>query len=131
MSRGFLLNLTFKLNPTISAVQKTMARIPGLPDLSRFVTRTQKVPVHNTVNFLVGVEVFELSGCVLSQKSQVLQDLMGGDREVYLDQFEGEEEGIKDVIELLYGGAVEITEANVKTILKFSVIYEVKDIHMI
>ena len=66
---------------------------------------------------------------MISMKSQVLQGLVGCQREVYLDQFGGEVEGVKDAVELLYGGDVHITQGNVKTVLKFSVVYEIKDLY--
>ena len=89
-----------------------MVRIPDLPDLSRFVQRTDKVPVYNTVHLLVGAESVEVSGPVVSQASQTLQDLVGNQPELYLDQFSGEIEGIRDVVELMYGGCVELSEVN-------------------
>ena len=104
-----------------------MVRIPDLPDLSRFVQRTDKVPVYNTVHLLVGAESVEVSGPVVSQASQTLQDLVGNQPELYLDQFSGEIEGIRDVVELMYGGCVELSEVNYKTILKFSVVYQVEE----
>ena len=106
-----------------------MVRIPDLPDLSRFVQRTDKVPVYNTVHLLVGAESVEVSGPVVSQASQTLQDLVGNQPELYLDQFSGEIEGIRDVVELMYGGCVELSEVNYKTILKFSVVYQVKEMY--
>ena len=106
-----------------------MVRIPDLPDLSRFVQRTDKVPVYNTVHLLVGAESVEVSGPVVSQASQTLQDLVGNQPELYLDQFSGEIEGIRDVVELMYGGCVEMSEVNYKTILKFSVVYQVEEMY--
>ena len=106
-----------------------MVRIPDLPDLSRFVQRTDKVPVYNTVHLLVGAESVEVSGPVVSQASQTLQDLVGNQPELYLDQFTGEIEGIRDVVELMYGGCVELSEVNYKTILKFSMVYQVEEMY--
>ena len=106
-----------------------MVRIPDLPDLSRFVQRTDKVPVYNTVHLLVGEKSVEVSGPVVSQASQTLQDLVGNQPELYLDQFAGEIEGIRDVVELMYGGCVELSEVNYKTILKFSIIYQVEEMY--
>ena len=106
-----------------------MVRIPDLPDLSRFVQRTDKVPVYNTVHLLVGAESVEVSGPVVSQASQTLQDLVGNQPELYLDQFSGEIEGIRDVVELMYGGCVELSEVNYKTILKFSIVYQVEEMY--
>ena len=64
---------------------------------------------------------------MISQTSDVLQGLVGGQCELYLDQFTGEIEGIQDTVELLYGGEVGLTECNIKTVLKFSVVYCVKE----
>ena len=49
---------------------------------------------------------------------------MGNQPELYLDQFIGEIEGIYDVVEVLYGGDVELSEGNYQTLLKFSIVYE-------
>ena len=68
----------------------SMRGIRGLPDLSRFVKRGEKLPVHNTVLLLVGEESIEVSGPVISQVSVVLQELVGSQAELYLDQFVGE-----------------------------------------
>ena len=106
-----------------------MVRVASLPDLSRFIRRSNKLPIYNTIHFLVGTESIEVSGCVLSLKSSVLEDLVGKQREVYLDQFTGEMEGVKDCVELLYGGKVELSEDNIKTVIKFSVMYEIEDIY--
>ena len=106
-----------------------MVRVASLPDLSRFIRRSNKLPIYNTIHFLVGTESIEVSGCVLSLKSSVLEDLVGKQREVYLDHFTGEMEGVKDCVELLYGGEVELSEENIKTVIKFSVMYEIEDIY--
>ena len=65
--------------------------------------------VYNTVHLLVGEDSVEVSGPVISQVSQVLQDLVRNQRELYLDQFSGEIDGIQDVVEILYGGDVVLT----------------------
>ena len=44
-----------------------------MPDLSRFVVRCNKLPIHNTVQLVVGEYAIEVSGCVISQQSQILQ----------------------------------------------------------
>ena len=106
-----------------------MVRVASLPDLSRFIRRSNKLPIYNTIHFLVGTESIEVSGCVLSLKSSVLEDLVGKQREVYLDHFTGEMEGVQDCVELLYGGEVELSEENIKTVIKFSVMYEIEDIY--
>ena len=106
-----------------------MVRVASLPDLFRFVRRSNKLPIYNPIHFLVGTESIEVSGCVLSLKSSVLEDLVGKQREVYLDQFTGEMEGVQDCVELLYGGEVELSEENIKTVIKFSVMYEIEDIY--
>ena len=103
--------------------------IRGLPDLSRFVKRGEKLPVHNTVLLLVGEESIEVSGPVISQVSVVLQELVGSQAELYLDQFVGEIEGIQDVVELLYGGVVEFSKKNYRTIMKFGLLYKVHDMY--
>ena len=106
-----------------------MVRIPDLPDLSRFVQRADKVPVYNTIHLLVGEESVEVSGPVICQASQVLEGLVGNQPELYLDQFTGEIEGIYDVVEILYGGEVKLSEQNFKTVLKFSVLFDVTKLY--
>ena len=106
-----------------------MVRIDSLPDLSRFVQRADKVPVYNTIHLLVGEESVEVSGPVICQASKVLEGLVGNQPELYLDQFIGEIEGIYDVVEVLYGGDVELSEGNYQTLLKFSVVYDVKEMY--
>ena len=66
---------------------------------------------------------------MISQVSTTLQELVTGHSELYLDQFTGEIEGIQDVVEMLYGGEVELSEQNYRTILKFSVVYKVEDMY--
>ena len=41
----------------------------------------------------------------------------------------GETEGVQDVVEMLYGGEVELNERNYRTVLKFSVLYDVQDMY--
>ena len=41
----------------------------------------------------------------------------------------GEMEGVQDVVEMLYGGEVELNERNYKTVLKFSVVYNVQEMY--
>ena len=41
----------------------------------------------------------------------------------------GETEGIQDVVEMLYGGEVELNDRNYKTVLKFSVVYNVQEMY--
>ena len=106
-----------------------MVRIDSLPDLSRFVQRADKVPVYNTIHLLVGEESVEVSGPVICQASKVLEGLVGNQPELYLDQFTGELEGIYDVVEVLYGGDVELSEGNYQTLLKFSIVYDVKKMY--
>ena len=108
-----------------------MVRLSSFPDLSRFVKREDKVKVNNTVHLLVGEDSIEVSGLVLSQASQVLQDLVGNQRELYLDQFSGEIEGIQDVVEMLYGGEIELSEVNYQTIIKFSTVFQVKEMYQL
>ena len=100
-----------------------MVRITSLPDISRFVRREGKLNINNTIHLLVGEDGVEVSGCVISQSSQLLQDLALTQREIYLDQFTGEIKGIQDVMKMMYRGEVKLTLANLKIIMKFSVVY--------
>ena len=108
-----------------------MVRIARLPDLSRFVRQDEKVTIYNTIHLLVGEDSVEVSGPVISQASQLLQDLVENQRELYLDQFSGEIEGVQDVVEMLYGGEMELSEVNYKTVLKFSMLYQVKEMYQL
>lgn len=67
-----------------------MARITSLPDLSRFVLRETKSKIYNSINLLIGTDVIEVSGCVIAQSSNVLEELVKIQSELYLDQFVGE-----------------------------------------
>jgi len=102
-------------------------QISSLPDLSRFVKREKKLKIYNTIQLVIGEVKLEVSGPVISQASDTLQKLAGESCELYLDGFDGEMDGIQDCIELLYGGEVVLTDTNVKTVLKFSIIYQVKE----
>ena len=106
-----------------------MVRITSLPDISRFVKREGRLNINNTIHLLVGEDAVEVSGCVINQSSQLLQDLALTQQEIYLDQFTGEIEGIQDVVEMMYGGEVKLTLENVKTIMKFSVVYGVPEMY--
>ena len=68
-----------------------------------------------------------MNGIVISQQSSVLLALVQQQNEVYLDQFVGEEEGVKECIALLYGAEVELNIGNIGTVLKFSVLHEIQE----
>ena len=108
-----------------------MVRLSSLPDLSLFVVREDPIKIYNTVNFLVGEVIFEVNGLVISRKSERLLNLVKIQQDIYLDEFAGEEEGIQDCIELLYGGFVDIGIVNIKTILKFAAINGIEEMFII
>ena len=68
-----------------------------------------------------------MNGIVISQQSSVLLALVQQQNEVYLDQFVGEEEGVRECIALLYGAEVELNIGNIGTVLKFSVLHEIQE----
>ena len=68
-----------------------------------------------------------MNGIVISQQSSVLLALVQQQNEVYLDQFVGEEEGLRECIALLYGAEVELNIGNIGIVLKFSVLYEIRE----
>ena len=105
-----------------------MVRIESLPDLSRFVKQEEKTTVYNTVHLLDGEDSIEVSGPVISQASRVLQDLVGKRRELDLEEFSGEIQGVQDCVELLYGGGVILSVRNVRTVIKFSAVYQIPEL---
>jgi len=106
-----------------------MSQLAGIPDLSRYVRRKDKINVFNSVSIIIDNTILDVNGLVLSRKSPVLEQLVCSQSEISLDNghFTGEKEGIQDCVELLYGGEVEITIANINTITKFSALYQVND----
>ena len=78
-----------------------MSRIPGITDFSEFVRRTDTVKVHDVVNLLVGENVIKVNGLVISQKSQVLLEMVKNQADVYLDDFAQDLNGVQDCVELL------------------------------
>ena len=105
-----------------------MSKLHDKADLSRFVRRANPVKLYNTVRLMVGDECIEASGIVLSQCSNVLAELVERSGVIYLDQFIGDIDGVQDVVELLYGGTVELGLDNVRILLKFSALYRVREL---
>ena len=70
----------------------------------------------------------QVNGLVISQCSGVLLDLVTKSPDVCLDLFVGDLPGVKDCIMFLYGGEVQITTNNIQTIVKFSAMFEVKNL---
>ena len=66
-----------------------------------------------------------LSFFSLGQASARLADLVSLSCDIVLDEFIGDVAGVRKCVELLYGGKVRITEANIQTLLKFSAKFEV------
>ena len=104
-------------------------KLEGIPDVTRFIRRTDKVPINNTVTLILGEVEIEANGLVLALKSKVIEEIVSTQREIFLDDFVGEEEGVQDVLEMLYGGDVKVSMANIKTIIKFSVLYNIRDLY--
>lgn len=107
-----------------------MSQLAGIPDLSKYVRRKDKINVFNSVSLIIDNTVIDVNGLVLSRKSPVLEQLVCSQSEISLDNgghFTGEKEGVQDCIELLYGGLVEISDCNINTITKFSALYQVNE----
>ena len=58
----------------------------------------------------------------------MLLDLVTKSPDVCLDLFVGDLPGVKDCVMFLYGGKVQITTNNIQTIVKFSAMFEVKNL---
>ena len=58
-----------------------------------------------------------LSFFSLGQASARLADLVSLSCDIVLDEFIGDVAGVRKCVELLYGGKVRITEANIQTLL--------------
>ena len=104
----------------------SVMKLEGIPDVTRFIRRTDKVPINNTVTLILGEVEIEANRLVLALKSKVIEEIVSTQREIFLDDFVGEEEGVQDVLEMLYGGDVKVSMANIKTIIKFSVLYNIR-----
>ena len=63
--------------------------------------------------------------------SKVLQDLAVKGPDLDLDDFVGDIDGVRDCVKFLYGGKVDITVDNLKTITKFSIKFEVKCLYQV
>ena len=76
----------------------------------------------------IDILLHQVNGLVISQCSDVLLDLVTKSPDVCLDLFVGDLPGVKDCIMFLYGGEVQITTNNIQTIVKFSAMFEVKNL---
>jgi len=70
-----------------------------IPDVSRFIRRTDKAPLYNTVTLVLGEVEIEANGLVLAMRSRVLEDIVSTQKEVFLDNFVGEEEAVHEMLE--------------------------------
>ena len=105
-----------------------MTQLTNLPDVSRFL---EEVQVHDTVNLLIGEDTIQVNGIVISLVSKVLQDLAVKGPDLNLDDFVGDIDGVRDCVKFLYGGKVDVTVDNLKTITKFSIKFEVKCLYQV
>ena len=99
-------------------------------DFSAFFTGKSTPVIPDAVLVVVGASIFHCSGCILAQLSPVLLKILAKlprSNEVFLDEFIGCEDGVEDCINLLYGAEVAVGLTNIQTLLKFSLLYEIKE----
>ena len=113
---------------TLPSSTRLMTQLSNLPDLSRFFDGPK---INNTVNLLIGEDTITVNGIVISQASQVLEDLAAKSTDIYLDDFVGDLEGVRDCLRFLYGGKVAMTLDNINTIVKFSIRFDVKCLYAV
>ena len=100
--------------------------LPETVNVSRFLNRKE---FSNTVEIIVNETKFVCSGVIVAQQSPVFEKLfMGGATFVLLEDFffQGSELAIEECLTLLYGGKVLITISNIASLVRFSLIYEIK-----
>ena len=102
---------------------------PFQTDFSRFFNRAGPLPIPNNISLIVDEHVIECNGPILAQHSRVMFDKLTKGNEVFLDEFSGMFEGVLDCIEILYGQSVEVCLDNLQALMKFSVLYKVKEIY--
>ena len=85
----------------------------------------------NNVTLVVDGVKLECNGPILAQRSEALRNLFAENRgkEIYLDEFTGMIEQVKDCIQLLYGAQVDVTLDNLQALMTFSVYYKVMSMY--
>ena len=106
-----------------------MRLLPYKTSFGRFFSRTGPTPIPNSISVIIDEHTIECNGPILAQHSTVLYEKLTISKEVYLDEFSGMVEGVKDCIELLYGEEVEVSMGNLQALMKFSVLFKVGEIY--
>ena len=109
------------------ATSASIIALPEKRDFSQFIRQKHtKYKVPNIVNIFVGSVKIECNGVLLAQHSTVLQRMIINHKEILLDNFTDAVDGAWDCLKLLYGGKINVHMGNIKPLLKFSVLYEVR-----
>ena len=92
-------------------------------DFSRFL---DKECFAKEIKVFVDDHMIMCSGMVLASNSKVFESIISTDDCIILYEFSGLVEHVRDCLTLLYGGSAKLSCANIQTILKFSVLYEIE-----
>ena len=93
-------------------------------DFSRFLKEENKI--NHTVKVVTKTEVIECSGAVLCQHSDILQQLVAKDNELFLDNYTY----VQECILVLYGAEVVLNMDNILDLMKFSVQFDINEIYL-
>lgn len=103
--------------------------LPGTVNVSRFFNRKD---FSNTVEIIVNDTKFICSGVLLAHLSPVFEKIFSTGASFVLLQdffFSGAEILVEECLTLLYGGKVLVTDRNIATLTRFSLIYDVKTMY--
>ena len=93
-------------------------------DFSRLLKEENKI--NHTVKVITKTEVIECSGAVLCQHSDILQQLVAKDNELFLDNYTY----VQECILVLYGAEVVLNIDNILDLMKFSVQFDINEIYL-
>jgi len=109
-------------------------RVPLGNDLSRFASNqlyTESITLYLYQERLV-IQTYKCPGMILAYRSKVFEKLISmGEREIVLETAlfgSSDHSGISDVIKILHGGQVELTEDNFAAVWKFSAKFELRTV---
>lgn len=105
-----------------------LIQVPLGDDLSRFASNNLYTESITLYLYKDQPITYKCPGMILAHRSKVLENLIGlGEKEIVLDKSlftSNDHAGISDVIKILHGGHVELTNENFPGIWKFSAKYE-------
>ena len=117
--------LIYKRNVIITAGIWNMAvKLCFKTDFTRFLKEENKI--NHTVKVATKTEVIECSGAVLCQHSDILQQLVAKDNELFLDNYTY----VQECILVLYGAEVVLNMDNILDLMKFSVQFGINEIYL-